>query len=123
MRNGGAFTDLYSIPANGSVDPEIIFLVIMAGTDLESQNVVAALAAVSRSSASNDDGPRNNAALSQSVAEGVGAQRANEAQPMVAVPLGDELLLVFQNDADVATGLTTAEANYIAEATAAGLIG
>ena len=123
LRNGVAFTDLYSIPANGSVDPEIIFQVIMAGTDLESQNAVAALAAVSRSSASNDDGPRNNAALSQSVAEGVGAQRANEAQPMVAVPLGDELLLVFQNDADVATGLTTAEANYIAEATAAGLIG
>jgi hypothetical protein len=94
----------------------------MAGTDLESQNAVAAFAAVSRSSASNADGPRNNAVLSLSVAEGVGAQSAVQARPILSTALGDELVLVFQNDADVATALANAEANYIAEATAAGLI-
>jgi multiple sugar transport system substrate-binding protein len=122
LRDGIAFTDVYSIPKNTSVDPEIIFQVIMAGTDLESQNAVAAFAAVSRASASNADGPRNNAVLSLSVAEGVGPQPAVVARPILSTALGDELVLVFQNDADVATALATAEANYIAEATAAGLI-
>jgi hypothetical protein len=52
----------------------------------------------------------------------VGGQPAGQARPILSTALGDELLLVFQNDADVATALATAEANYIAEATAAGLI-
>jgi len=123
LRNGVAYTDLYGIPAGGSVDPEVIFLVIMAGLDLESQNAAAEFAAVSRSSASNADGPRNNAELSQSVAEGVGGQSTSPARPLASAAIGNALLEVLQNDADPATALADAEAAYIAEATAAGFIG
>ena len=121
-RTGGALVDLYAIPAETSVDPEIIFGVIMAATDLESQNAAAAHAAVSRSSASNPDGPRNSAALLQSIAEGVGAQGKNPALPLAQGAIGDELLEVLQNNADPATALANAEARYIEEATAAGFI-
>jgi len=123
LRTGPAYTDLYGIPAGGSVDPEAIFLVIMAGLDLESQNAAAEFAAVSRASASNADGPRNNAVLSQSVAEGVGAQSTSPARPLASAAIGNALLEVLQNDADPATALADAEATYIAEATAAGFIG
>lgn len=122
LRTGAAFVDLYAIPAGTSVDPEIIFQVIMAAVDLESQNAAAAHAAVSRSSASNPDGPRNSAALLQSIAEGVGAQSKNPAFPLATGAIGDELLEVLQNDADPATALANAEARYIEEATAAGFM-
>ncbi len=122
LRTGGAFVDLYSIPAGTDADPEMIFLVIMAATDLESQNAAAAHAAVSRNSASNPDGPRNSAALLQSIAEGVGAQPKNPALPLVQGAIGDELLEVLQNDADPAIALANAEARYIEEATDAGFM-
>jgi len=122
LRNGTAFVDLYAIPKGTSVDPETIFLLIMAATDLESQNAAAALASVSRTSASNPDGPRNSAALNQSVAEGVGAQPKSPARPLASTAIGDALLEVLQNDADPATALADAEARYIEEATAAGFI-
>jgi len=122
LRNGVAYTDLYSIPKGGSVDPETIFLVIMAAADLESQNSVAALASVSRSSASNPDGPRNSTVLVVSVGEGVGAQSKSVARPIASGAIGDALLEVLQNDADPATALAEAEARYIEEATAAGLL-
>ena len=122
LRTGGAFVDLYAIPAGTSVNPEIIFQVILAATDLESQDAAAAHAAVSRTSASNPDGPRNSAALLQSIAEGVGAQSKNPALPLAQGAIGDELLEVLQNDADPATALANAEARYIEEATAAGFM-
>ena len=122
LRTGAAFVDLYAIPAETSVDPEIIFGVIMAATDLESQNAAAAHAAVSRSSASNPGGPRNSAALLQSIAEGVGSQGKNPALPLAQAAIGDELLDVLQNNADPATALANAEARYIEEATAAGFM-
>jgi multiple sugar transport system substrate-binding protein len=122
LRNSTAFVDFYSIPIGTSVDPEIIFLVIMAGLDLESQNAVAAFNAVTRSSASNPDGPRNAPELAQSVAEGVGSVPSTAALPLAQTAIGDALLEVLQNDADPATALANAEAIYIEEATAAGFL-
>ena len=122
LRNSIAYVDLYAIPADTSVDPAIIFQVIMAATDLESQNAAAGHAAVSRASASNADGPRNNAALTQSIAEGVGSQPKNPALPLAQGALGEQLLEVLQNNADPATALANAEARYIEEATAAGFM-
>ncbi len=122
LRNSIAYVDLYAIPADTSVDPAIIFGVLMAATDLESQNAAAAHAAVSRSKASNAAGPRNGAALTQSVAEGVGSQPKNPALPLAQGALGEQLLEVLQNNADPATALANAEARYIEEATAAGFI-
>jgi ABC-type glycerol-3-phosphate transport system substrate-binding protein len=122
LRNGIAFVDLYAIPTGTDADPEIIFQVIMAATDLESQNAAAAFAAVSRSSASNPDGPRNSEALVVSIAEGVGAQPKNPALALMQGAIGDALLEVLQNDADPATALANAEARYIEEATDAGFL-
>ena len=48
LRNGPAYVDYYAIPDNGSVDPETVFLAIMAAVDTESQEATAAQAAVAR---------------------------------------------------------------------------
>ena len=122
LRNGPAFVDYYSIPAGGSVDPETVFLTIMAAIDLESQNAAAAHAAVARLSASNPDGPRNGEASSISVAEGVGARIKNPALPVAQGVLGDALLEITASGADPAQALADAEAAYIDEATAAGFL-
>lgn len=122
LRNGPAFVDLYSIPADGSVDPEQVFLVIMAALDLESQNATAEHAAVARLSASNDNAPRNSEAATASVAEGVGSRSKSPALPVAQGVLGDALLEITASGADPATALADAEAAYIEEAEAAGLL-
>ncbi|MGI9604625.1 MAG: ABC transporter substrate-binding protein [Acidimicrobiales bacterium] len=122
LRNGPAFVDYWSIPAGSSVDPEIVFQLLMATTDLESQNAAAAHAAVSRLSATNADAPRNGAASQTSVAEGVGARIKNPALPVAQGALGDALLEITASGADPAQALADAEARYIDEATAAGFL-
>ncbi len=123
LRNGPAFVDYYSIPAGGSVDAELVFKVIMAAIDAESQDAAAAHAAVARLSASNADAPRNGQASVASVAEGVGARIKNPALPLAQGVLGDALLEITASGADPATALADAEAAYVEEATAAGFLG
>lgn len=120
LRNGPAFVDLYAIPKDTDVDPLIIFQAIMAAVDLESQNATAEHAAVARLSASNSDAPRNAAASTASVAEGVGSRSKNDALPIAQGVLGDALLEITASGADPATALADAEATYIEEAEAAG---
>ena len=122
LRNGPAYVDYYAIPANGSVDPETVFLAIMAAVDTESQEATAAHAAVARLGVSNPNGPRNGEASAISVAEGVGARIKNSALPIAQAVLGDALLEITASDADPAQALADAEANYIEEATAAGFL-
>ena len=123
LRNGPAFVDYYAIPAGGSVDPEVIFQVIMAAIDPESQDAAAAHAAPARLSASNADAPRNGPASVASVEEGVGPRIKNPALPVAQGVLGDALLEITASGADPATALADAEAAYIEEATAAGFLG
>ena len=122
LRNGPAFVDYYSIPAGGSVDPEQVFLVIMAAIDHESQNAAAAHAAVARLSATNPDAPRNGEASAISVAEGVGARSKNPALGIAQGVLGSALLEITASGADPAQALASAEAAYIQEATDAGFL-
>lgn len=122
LRNGPAFVDYYAIPAGGSVDPETVFLAIMAAIDPESQHAAAAHAAVARLSVSNPEGPRNGEASAVSVAEGVGARIKNPALPVAQAVLGDALLEITASGADPAQALADAEAAYIEEATAAGFL-
>ncbi len=122
LRNGPAFVDYYAIPAGGSVDPELVFKVIMAAVDLESQNAAAAHAAVARLSATNPDAPRNGAASAQSVAEGVGARTKQAALPLAQGILGQALLEITASGADPAAALADAEAQYIEEAGEAGFL-
>lgn len=122
LRNGPAFVDYYAIPAGGNVDPETVFLVLMAAIDAESQDAAAAHAAVARTSASNPDAPRNGEASSVSVAEGVGTLSKSPALPIAQAVLGDALLEITASGADPAQALADAEAAYIAEAEAAGFL-
>ncbi len=122
LRNGPAFVDYYSIPAGGSVDPETVFLAIMAAIDPESQEAAAAHAAVARLSVSNPDGPRNGEAAAVSVAEGVGARIKNPALPVAQAVLGDALLEITASGADPVQALADAVTAYIEEATAAGFL-
>jgi len=122
LRNGPGFVDYYSIPANGSEDPEFVFLTLMGAIDLESQNAAAAHAAVTRASASNVSAPRNGAASAQSVAEGVGTRSKSGALDIVSSILGDALLEITANGADPATALADSAAAYIVEATTQGFI-
>ena len=122
LRNGPAFVDYYAIPAGGSVDPELVFKVIMAAVDLESQNAAAAHAAVARLSATNPNAPRNGAASAQSVAEGVGARTKQAALPLAQGILGQALLEITASGADPAAALADAEAQYIEEAGEAGFL-
>ena len=122
LRNGPAFVDYYAITAGSSVDPELVFKVIMAAVDLESQNAAAAHAAVARLSATNPDAPRNGAASAQSVAEGVGARTKKAALPLAQGILGQALLEITASGADPAEALADAEAQYIEEAGEAGFL-
>jgi ABC-type glycerol-3-phosphate transport system substrate-binding protein len=122
LRTGPGFVDYYSIPAGGSVDPEFVFLTIMAAIDLESQNAAAAHAPVTRASASNLSAPRNGAASAQSVAEGVGTRSKSGALSIANSILGAALLEITSSGADPATALADSAAAYIVEATTQGFI-
>ena len=82
----------------------------------------AAHAAVARLSATNPDAPRNGQASAISVAEGVGARIKNPALPVAQGVLGDALLEITASGKDPADALAEAEADYIAEAEAAGFL-
>ena len=122
IRTGPAFVDYYAIPAGGDVDPETIFLTLMAAIDVESQNAAAQFASVARNGAVNADAPRNGEASAISVAEGVGTRSTNLALPLAQGILGDALLEITSNGADPATVLATAEATYLKEAKTAGFL-
>lgn len=122
IRTGPAFVDYYAIPAGGEVDPETVFLALMAAIDVESQNAAAAHAAVARLGATNPDAPRNGEASAISVAEGVGSRTKSPALPLAQGILGDALLEITSNGADPATVLAEAEATYIEEAKTAGFL-
>ena len=121
-RNAPTLTLFLSIPEGVTVDPELVFLVIMAGTDLESQSAAAAHVAMARLSAAHADAPRNSAAVAQSVAEGVGPRSGNPALSIARVLLGEAVWAIIQDGADPAAELAEAEAAYIEQATAAGYL-
>lgn len=122
IRTGPAFVDYYAIPSGGDVDPEMVFLTLMAAIDLESQNAAAQHAAVARLSATNPNAPRNGEASAISVAEGVGSRTKSEALPLAQGILGDALLEITSTGADPATVLAEAEATYLEEAATAGFL-
>jgi ABC-type glycerol-3-phosphate transport system substrate-binding protein len=122
IRTGPAFVDYYAIPAGGDVDPETVFLTLMAAIDVESQDAAAAFAAVARLGATNPDAPRNAEASAISVAEGVGSRTKSAGLPLAQGFLGDALLEITSNGADPATALAEAEATYLKEAATAGFL-
>jgi len=117
----GAWNDYYGIPLMTTIDPEVAFLVIMEALDLESQTAAGTLGVVTRASAA-EGGPPNSAAAVSSVAGGVGAYGKHPATSIAQVAVGNFLPLVATGEMTVQEALDAAAAEFITEATAAGLL-
>lgn len=117
-----AFIDGYAIPKGVSVDPEKIFLAILAATDEESQIAAAAHGTVTRAGVSNPDGPRNGEATQASFVDGRGADPNHPAIGIANSALGDALLQILDG-VSVEDALQQAEERYLTEAAEQGLIG
>ncbi len=116
-----AFIDGYAIPMGVSVDPEKIFLAILAATDRESQEAAAAFGGVTRAGVSNPDGPRNGDAAQASFINGKGADVSHPAIGIATSAVGDALLQLLDGAA-VEDVLAEAEERYLTEAREQGLI-
>lgn len=121
LLTAGAWNDYYGIPLNTTVDPEVAFLVMMEALDLESQSAAGTLGVVTRASAA-EGGPDNAAATVASVAGGVGAYGKHPATSIAQVSVGNFLPLVASGDMTAQEALDAAAAEFITEATAAGIL-
>lgn len=121
VRTGPAYGDFLMIPRNTEVDPEVIFRAIMGATDLQSQSVAAAFGAVSRNSATNEAGPRNGAAATVSIDEGVGLNSIDPALAIANAAVG-KWLQQIPDGVSIEDALANAEQEYLAEARAQGLL-
>ena len=119
-RNAPPFTNYFSISADSTVDPDLVFQVIMAAADVESQNTAAAYTTVARLGATHPDAPRNSEVAARSMAEGVGPRTESPALDIAREVIGDAVLAIIGHGADPATELARAEAAYIERATQAG---
>lgn len=128
--SGPAATDFYAIPAGTTVDPDLLFRVIMEAADNESQLQAVEQGIVSRTSAAESDaGGRNLAAASATISEGVGSYGTQPAvgiaQTAIANNLPDAANLdpnAENLDEQIAEILDQAAQEYIREATAQGYI-
>ncbi len=120
-RAGSAWNDFYFIPATSTVDPDIVFRVIMEAIDAESQQRAAAVGSPTRTSSAEFGGPYLPAA-NTTIAEGIGNYDKNPAVNIVITKLGEFLPLVGTGDLTPQEALDMAAEAYIEEATAQGFI-
>jgi len=120
-RAGSAWNDFYFIPASSTVDPDLVFRVIMEAIDAESQQRAAAVGSPTRLSAAEFGGPYLPAA-NVTIAEGIGNYDKNPAVNIVITKLGEFLPLVGTGDLTAQEALDAAAEAYIEEATAQGYI-
>ena len=120
-RAGSAWNDFYFIPATVTVDPELIFQVIMEAIDTESQQRAAEVGSPTRISSADFGGPYLPAA-NQTIAEGIGNYDKNPAINIVIAKLSEFLPLVSTGDLTPQEALDSAADAYIEEATAQGFI-
>lgn len=118
-----AYIDGYGIPKG--VDPEIvdeIFLAILAASDRESQEAAAEFGLVTRAGVTNANGPRDGAAAEASLVNGRGPDLPTAAAAIARAKVGDAMITILDGTS-VEDALAAAEAAYIEEATAQGLLG
>ena len=121
VRGAPAYIDGYAIPMNTEVDPEVIFLAILAATDLESMNAAAEFGLVTRADATNPNALRNAPAAATSLVEGRGADSPHPAAGIARSKIGEALLTILDG-VSPEDALAAAQAAYIAEATEQGLL-
>ena len=116
-----AYVDGYAIPANGTVDPEKVFLAMLGASDEESQTAAAKFGGVTRSGVSNPEGPRNGEALNVSTSQGRGADQTHPAAGIYRAEIGKALVKILDG-AKPADAIAEAEAAYLKEAKAQNLL-
>lgn len=118
-----AYIDGWGIPV-GTPDElvESIFLVMLAATDLESQEAAAQFGLVTRTGVSHPEGPRDAAAAAASLVDGRGADLTHPAAGIARAKLGEALITILDGTS-VEDALAAAEEAYLAEATEQGLLG
>lgn len=119
-RGGMAWQDFLSIPANSSVDKELVFQVIMEAADAGSQSAAVQFGLVARQSA-DEFAPRYSAAALQTIAEG-GPGINNPAVGLANAAVEQFIPMVATGDMTAQEALDAAAEVYIAEATAQGYI-
>jgi ABC-type glycerol-3-phosphate transport system substrate-binding protein len=121
LRAGSAFNDFYMIPANTTVDPELVFLIMMEAVDERSQQDAAKVGMTTRLAVS-DNGGKYLPAAGQTIAEGVGSYANNPAVALVRTQLSAFLPLVGSGEMTAQEALDAAAAAYTEEATTQGYI-
>ena len=117
-----AYIDGWMIPVGTPDDMvEKIFLVMLAATDLESQQAAAEFGLVTRTGVSHPNGPRDAAAAEASLVRGRGADLTHPAAGLARAKLGEALVTILDGT-PVEEALAAAEAAYLAEASEQGLL-
>ena len=117
-----AYIDGWMIPVGTPDDMvEKIFLVMLAATDLESQEAAAEFGLVTRTGVSHPNGPRDAAAAEASLVRGRGADLTHPAAGLARAKLGEALVTILDGT-PVEEALAAAEAAYLAEASEQGLL-
>ncbi|MBC7121456.1 MAG: extracellular solute-binding protein [Candidatus Methanosuratus sp.] len=118
-----AWNDFYCIPASVTVDPDLIFRIIMEASDLESQMRAAEFGIVTRMTVAKEGvGGRYLSAALETIEKGVGAYPPSPALPLVRSALGNYLPLVGSGELTPEEALQKAADDYVKEATIQGFI-
>ncbi len=116
-----AYVDGWGIPVGADGDIDALFLAIIAAADLESQEAAAEFGLVTRAGVTNPNGPRNAAAAEASLVNGKGPDLGSAAAAIARAQLGDALIKILDGTS-VEDALAEAEAAYLEEAEAQGLL-
>ena len=122
---GSAWNDFMAIPAKTGVDPDLIFQVIMEATDLQVQTQLASsgMILVSRQKALQTPGAfRSSQAALTTITQGAGPRSNYPGESLAEAALGNSLPLVGTGELTPQQALDKAQADYIKEAKAQGLL-
>jgi multiple sugar transport system substrate-binding protein len=120
LLGGSAWNDYYVIPATTTVDPELLFLMIMEAVDKQSMEEAASLGIVTRTSITT--GIPNLPAAGETIANGVGIYQVNPAVPLARAALGNWMPFIGSGEMTPQEALDAAAEEYIQEAQAQGYI-
>jgi ABC-type glycerol-3-phosphate transport system substrate-binding protein len=120
LLGGSAWNDYYCIPATTTVDPDLVFRVIMEAVDERSMQEAAQVGIVTRTSIT--EGVRDLPAASETIAKGVGIYAPNPAVVLAQSALESWLPFIGTGEMTPQEALDAAADEYIAEATAQGYL-
>jgi len=121
LLGGSAWNDYYAIPTTTTVDPELLFLMIMHAADAQSMQEAAKFGIVTRTSIT-EGGVPYLAAANETIANGVGIYQVNPPIPLARAALGNWMPFIGSGEMTAQEALDAAAEEYITEATAQGYL-